>query len=305
MRRTAAILIVMMLSAGLATLLVTPVDAVGTPQGGSSYWMVGKGGSVYAFGSMKSCGHPRVVPQYGSSVVDIVATPDGQGYWTLNSQGVVEFFACASMPRADRVRYMHETIQLTEIGADGGSPVSISPSPDGSGMFVFTDIGHVFAYGNARWHWSGDLSHTAIDAYIVGGAVTPSGRGYYIVEADGDVFTFGDARFHGSLGGVPLNKPVVGMILTPDGRGYWLTAADGGVFAFGDATFYGSLAGKQLNRPIVGIAASPSGRGYVLVASDGGVFTFGDATFHGSLGANRPAQPITSISVIGTSRSQA
>jgi len=143
------------------------------------------------------------------------------------------------------MRYLYDTNQLHAIGADSGSPVSVSPCPDGPGMFVFTDIGHVFSYGSARWDWSGDLSHTALDASIVGGAMTPSGRGYHIVEADGDVFTFGNARFHGSLGSIPLDKPVVAMDLTPDGRGCWLVASDENFFAFGDARFHGSLGAKR------------------------------------------------------------
>jgi hypothetical protein len=32
-----------------------------------------------------------------------------------------------------------------------------------------------------------------------------------IVASDGGIFSYGDAQFHGSMGGIPLNKPVVGM----------------------------------------------------------------------------------------------
>jgi len=33
------------------------------------------------------------------------------------------------------------------------------------------------------------------------------------VFADGGIFSFGDAQFYGSMGGIPLNKPVVGITL--------------------------------------------------------------------------------------------
>jgi hypothetical protein len=31
------------------------------------------------------------------------------------------------------------------------------------------------------------------------------------VASDGGIFSFGTASFHGSMGGMPLNKPIVGM----------------------------------------------------------------------------------------------
>jgi hypothetical protein len=121
----------------------------------------------------------------------------------------------------------------------------------------------------------------------------PDPEGYWLVGSDGGIFSFGDAVFHGSMGGIPLQRPVVGIVQTPTGGGYWLVASDGGVFAFGDAGYYGSIPGlgihpfgsglpNSLNAPIVGIVSSFDGHGYFMVASDGGVFAFGDAMFAGS-----------------------
>jgi hypothetical protein len=42
-------------------------------------------------------------------------------------------------------------------------------------------------------------------------ATTRGGGGYWLVASDGGIFSYGDARFSGSMGGIPLNKPVVGL----------------------------------------------------------------------------------------------
>lgn len=81
----------------------------------------------------------------------------------------------------------------------------------------------------------------------VGIARMPLGGGYRLASSDGGVFAFGDARLFGSMGGLPLNKPMVGIAPTTSGVGYWLTAGDGGVFTFGDAGFFGSMGSQSLN----------------------------------------------------------
>ncbi len=123
--------------------------------------------------------------------------------------------------------------------------------------------------------------------------VGPAPRGYWLVGSDGGIFSFGAAAFHGSMGGVPLQRPVVGITPTITRDGYWLVASDGGIFSFGDAGFYGSVPGlgihpagsgvpHSLDAPIVGMVPSINRRGYFMVGSDGGVFAFGDAQFEGS-----------------------
>ena len=128
------------------------------------------------------------------------------------------------------------------------------------------------------------------------GAVVPCspGPGYRLVATDGGVYSFCES-FYGSMGSVPLNRPIVGMASTQDGKGYWLVASDGGIFAFGDAAFHGSMGGVPLNKPIVGMAPTSDGNGYRLVASDGGIFTFGSATFQGSAGGIARNAPVVGM----------
>ena len=173
---------------------------------------------------------------------------------------------------------------------------STSPSVTGTvggGYWQFGADGSVYPFGAADWF--GDASNMALNAPIVGGAITPFDDGYWLLGSDGGVFSYADAPFYGSTGNLRLNKPVVGMASTPDGGGYWFVATDGGVFSYGDAAFYGSTGALHLKAPIVGMAATPDGGGYWLVASDGGIFAFGDAPFYGSTGSLHLNNPVVGM----------
>ena len=86
---------------------------------------------------------------------------------------------------------------------------------------------------------------------------SPSSHGYWLVGSDGGIFTFGSAGFYGSMGGIPLQRPVVGIVPTKDRGGYWLDASDGGVFSFGDTQFYGSIPGLGTAPGRLGSAQQP------------------------------------------------
>ena len=57
--------------------------------------------------------------------------------------------------------------------------------------------------------------HRAVEAHVVGIAVTHSGKGYWAVGAGDGLFNDGDAPFLGSIytaiPGTTLNGPIVGM----------------------------------------------------------------------------------------------
>ena len=214
-------------------------------------------------------------------IVDMAATPSGQGYWLAASDGGIFAFGDA--------RFLGSTGNLRLARP----VVGMAATSTGQGYRLVASDGGIFAFGDARF--LGSTGGIRLAAPVVGMASTPSGQGYWLVASDGGIFAFGDARFLGSTGGTRLAAPVVGMASTPSGQGYWLVASDGGIFAFGDARFAGSTGALRLNRPVVGMAATSTGRGYWLVASDGGIFAFGDATFAGSTGALRLAQPVVGM----------
>ena len=214
-------------------------------------------------------------------VVGMAATPDGQGYWLVASDGGIFSFGDAPFHGSTGSLNLNEPM------------VGMAATPDGKGYWLVASDGGIFSFGDAQFH--GSTGSLNLNKPVVGMAATPDGKGYWLVAADGGIFSFGEAPFHGSTGSLNLNKPIVGMAATPDGKGYWLVAADGGIFSFGDAQFYGSTGSLNLNKPIVGMAASPDGKGYWLVASDGGIFSFGGAQFHGSAGGTQVNAPVVGM----------
>jgi hypothetical protein len=92
-------LILALLAVTLTAIVSVPASAAkGGPRSGSGYWTLGYDGTVYPFGTARLCdsfgnGHLPVYPpdSYGA---DIVATPNGRGYWALDGENYVEFFDC-------------------------------------------------------------------------------------------------------------------------------------------------------------------------------------------------------------------
>jgi hypothetical protein len=267
-----------------AAVAATPaVDAVApsSPAPGSSgrsgYWMVGRSGSVYAFGDARWFGN---APVGSAAAVDIEPAPGRDGYWVVDETGrVFPFGSAAWRGNAGAL-------------APGELVTSMSATRSGAGYWLFTTRGRVLPFGDAPF--LGDMSRATLNGPVLDSVPSPSGNGYYMVASDGGVFSFGDARFAGSMGGARLNAPVQSLVPDADGFGYWLVASDGGIFAFG-AAFHGSMGSSRLNRPVTGMVGSSTGRGYLMVAEDGGIFAFGDVPFRGSLGANPPSVPVVAV----------
>jgi hypothetical protein len=215
------------------------------------------------------------------SIVGMVATPDGGGYWEVASDGGIFNFGNAGFH-----------------GSMGGSSlnrpiVGMAVMPDGGGYWEVASDGGIFSFGDAPF--LGSARGLYLDAPIVGMAPTPDGEGYWLVASDGGIFAYGDATFFGSEGGHRLDAPIVGLATNGRGTGYWEVASDGGIFAFGDAGYFGSEGGHPLDAPIVGLEATHGGAGYWEVASDGGIFSFGDAPFLGSAGGVSLSKPVVGM----------
>jgi len=199
--------------------------------GATSPWVMGRGGAP-ALGDAGAA-----VPAVG-----LTATPHGDGYWVVASDGSVYSFGDA-------------TYHGGANGLADAPVVGMATTPDGGGYWLAADDGAVYSFGDATYH--GGTTGVPVVAMVP----TPDGGGYWLAADDGSVYSFGDATYHGGATGVA----VVGMAATGDGLGYWLVASTGAVYAFGDATYDGATAGPG---PAVGIARRGGGGYWVAFGPD-------------------------------------
>jgi len=254
----------------------------------SGYWLLDVDGGLHPFGTAG----PWDLDNSGRHVwVDAASASSGRGLWALRSDGRVVVAG-----DADWHGDLHQPAGADQaaVSPTKDRPTALAVLWDGSGYWIFTAHGRVYAFGSAEHLGELDL---ALNAEIIDASTTRDADGYYMVGADGGVFAFGAAPFHGSTGGLALNSEVVAIVPDPDGDGYWLIGGDGGVFAFA-APFLGSVPGviepgAVINEPVVGGVLH--GDGYLLVAGDGGVFNFSDEPFLGSLGAAPPDAPVVAV----------
>jgi hypothetical protein len=213
------------------------VDFAPTPDG-KGYWMVDNIGGIYAFGDAQFYGSlPGSDQATGtlftpcttdhsyclntSGVIGFSPTPDGHGYWILDSDGDVFPYGDApyfgSVPQA-----LGGTVPPTGV-------LSITPTPDGNGYWILGGDGGVYSFGSANFYGS-----------LPGVGVSQPPLTLTLTSPDSALLT------------VPLASASQ-IVSTPDGHGYWVVSLDGGVFAFGDAQFYGSVPGA--NASVVGVVS--------------------------------------------------
>jgi ribosomal protein L24E len=188
-------------------------------------------------GSARYYGSAAALPLQ-KPIVDLAATPNGNGYWMVASDGGVFTFGNARFYGSTGGMRLNKPI------------VGMAATRNGKGYWLVASDGGVFTFGNAKFY--GSTGHMRLHKPIVGMAATPNGKGYWLVASDGGVFAFA-APFRGSMGGTQLAKPINGLVAF--GNGYLMVASDGGVFNFSSKAFLGSLAANPPAAPIIGIAA--------------------------------------------------
>jgi hypothetical protein len=150
---------------------------------------------VFGFGAAKYLGG-LVGKGLSAPIAGIAASPTGQGYWLVGTDGAVYAFGDA--------RYAggvgNQQLQ--------GPIVGMAATPSGHGYWLAGSDGGVYGFGDAPY--LGGLSGRP-HSTIVSIARTTTGAGYWLAGVDGGVFGFGEAGYFGSVSGSRLNRGIVGI----------------------------------------------------------------------------------------------
>ena len=120
--------------------------------------------------------------------------------------GAVALFSIAFVIMSSSGVPSPESLLLSPLLA---SASHVAKTGNGSGYWVASADGGVFAFGTAKFY--GSMAAKPIKAPITGIVATSDDKGYWLVAQDGGVFGFGDALYQGSLAGQKLAAPVVGI----------------------------------------------------------------------------------------------
>jgi hypothetical protein len=235
---------------------------------------------VFAHGSARFLGSTGAI-HLNQPITGMAATPSGNGYWLVASDGGIFAFGDAGFYGSTGAIKLNRPI------------TGMASTPTGHGYWLVASDGGIFAFGDAKFF--GSTGAIKLNKPITGMAPTPTGNGYWLTASDGGIFAFGDARFFGSTGAMRLNQPIAAMAPNPTGSGYWLAAADGGIFSFGNAPFYGAAPSRPAAGPrtVVGMVPTATGAGYWQASTSGELLAFGDAPDLG--GASGLTHPIVAL----------
>ena len=116
-------------------------------------------------------------------IVGMAATPSGNGYWLVASDGGIFSYGDAGFFGSAGSIHLNKPI------------VGMASTPSGHGYWLVASDGGVFSYGDATFWGSTGSIH--LNQPVVGMATTPSGNGYWLVASDGGIFSYGDAEVQG------------------------------------------------------------------------------------------------------------
>ncbi len=121
--------------------------------------------SVVPFGSA-SLG-VNALDNLAAPIVGLAATPDGQGYWLVASDGGIFTFGDAGFFGSTGALTLNRPI------------VGLAATPDGLGYWLVASDGGIFTFGDAGFF--GAEGGAQLAAPAVGMAATPTGNGYWLV----------------------------------------------------------------------------------------------------------------------------
>lgn len=262
----------------------------------SGYWVVADDGQVFAFGDARM--HDRSsLTQIESTntfpVVTLIPAPDGQGYYLMQTNGVVVSYGSA-----------------TWQGNGHTNPYNLVPSdfidmaltPTGLGYWMLRRSGEVVAVGDAVHQGNAvPTGFTENEAAYTGTGIEshPSIAGYWIVDGDGQVQAFGGVP---DIGGITpyrhdlkAHEWVRGIRRDSAGTGLWLLGGSGHVYNVGTAADWGqaiypsdigsnAAVYEQYRKITWSIAPTSNDDGYLILMADGHIFGAGTFQYFGEPG---------------------
>jgi hypothetical protein len=105
-------------------------------QPGSSYWVLGADGAMFAFGDAALVGSTGSI-HLNQPIVGMAATPSGKGYWLVAADGGVFAFGDAAFVGSTGSIHLNQPI------------VGMAATPSGKGYWLVAADGGVFAFGDA------------------------------------------------------------------------------------------------------------------------------------------------------------
>lgn len=140
---------------------------------GQGYWVVGRDGSVFAYGP----------GYYGRITVSncacLIPSANGAGYWMLTDAGGVTGFGSVG--------------GVASFGAGSAIIHQGESAPDSSGFVTANAIGGTFPTGNMQFQGSFQSESIPSGGYFIMGCIASgTGGGYGLVDAGGHMYAFGD-----------------------------------------------------------------------------------------------------------------
>lgn len=224
----------------------------------------------------------------GAAQAVSISSDRGRAVAVLTSGGVVRSVPSPPGPPVWRI----------PAWAEGASALAVVRG--GSGAYVATSFGRVFALGTARWSGSPRAaSGHFVSSPVVSIAATTNGRGYYVLSADGTIHGY-SAPSYGSAALGAGSADAVAVVARAANPGYFVATSAGSVYGFGPGE-RGRLVFSARNLParVVGIAVDPSTGGFWLALQDGAVLGHG-APVLGAATCRLGGSPISGIAAQGS-----
>jgi 1-phosphatidylinositol phosphodiesterase len=202
------------------------------------------------------------------------------GYWIVDGSAVVAALGTApDFPPTESAPAAIAKPGDVRVIAAAPAAIAIAPRPNGTGYYLLTLEGTVFAYGGATYAGQGVPTGTQAVSLAVRPITTTSlpTLGYWVLAKNGEVIAYNATAYGGITQSTKKLKQVdaVSIVATPDGEGYWILAANGQVFPKGNA---GTYPDRSKDPGIyVAMARTKDGKGYWILQANGKVHAFGNA----------------------------